>query len=149
MHKNITCIYNVIWYGPSRIRSPSCASWHDLHHSTAFDLHLVCHGIISIIPPHSISILYVMAWSPSFHRHSSKVHGAPSWLSSSIIIYHLDIYIWHAGHLNVKTTISYHMPRKNKLDVSNLSCIFYVVWGFLGRTVHTYEHVTTTVIKYY
>jgi hypothetical protein len=22
-----------------------------------------------------------------------------------------------------------------------------VVWGFLGRTVLTYEHVTTTVIK--
>jgi hypothetical protein len=39
------------------------------------------------------------------------------------------------------------MPCKNKLDASNLSCIFYVVWGFLGRTVPTYEHVTTTVIK--
>jgi hypothetical protein len=93
--------------------------------------------------------LCVMAWSPSFHRCSSKVHGAPPWLSSSITIYHLDIYIRHAGHLNIKTTISYHMPHKNKLDVFNLSCIFYVVWGFLGRTVLSYEHVTTTVIKYY
>jgi hypothetical protein len=41
------------------------------------------------------------------------------------------------------------MPCKNKLDASNLSCIFYVVWSFLGKTVLTYEHVTTTVIKYY
>jgi hypothetical protein len=32
------------------------------------------------------------------------------------------------------------MPCKNKLDASNLSCIFYVVWGFLGRTILTYEH---------
>jgi hypothetical protein len=39
------------------------------------------------------------------------------------------------------------MPLKTKLDASNLSCIFYVVWGFLGRTVLTYEHVTTMVIK--
>jgi hypothetical protein len=39
------------------------------------------------------------------------------------------------------------MPCKNKLDVSNLFCIFYVVLGFLGRTVLTYEHVTTKVIK--
>jgi hypothetical protein len=42
-------------------------------------------------------------------------------------------------------TISHHMPCKNKLDVSNLSCIFYVVWGFLGWIVLTYKHVTTTV----
>jgi hypothetical protein len=121
---------------------------------------------------HSISILCVMAWSPSFHRHSTKVHGAPPWLSSSITIYRLDIYIRHADHKNEKTTIwllpviynlqkgslhticninnltiSHHMPCKNKLDASNLSGIFYVVWGFLGRTVLTYEHVTTTVIK--
>jgi hypothetical protein len=121
---------------------------------------------------HSISILCVMAWSLSFHRRSTKVHGAPPWLSSSITIYHLDIHIRHVGHLNVKTTIwllpvvynlqkgsshticninnltiSHHIPCKNKLDVSNLSCIFYVVWGFLGRTVLTYEHITTTVIK--
>ena len=36
MHKriNITCMDNVIWYGPSCTWSPSCASWHDLHHST-------------------------------------------------------------------------------------------------------------------
>jgi hypothetical protein len=39
------------------------------------------------------------------------------------------------------------MPCKNKLDVSNLSCIFYVVWGFLGRIVLTYKYLTTTVIK--
>jgi hypothetical protein len=39
------------------------------------------------------------------------------------------------------------MPCKNKLDASNLSCIFYVVWGFLGRIILNYEHVTTTVIK--
>jgi hypothetical protein len=39
------------------------------------------------------------------------------------------------------------MPCKNKLGASNLSWIFYVVWGFLGRTVLTYEHVTTMVIK--
>jgi hypothetical protein len=144
MHKriNITCIYNVIWYGPSRIRSPSYALWHDLHHSTG-------------VAPRSMA------------RHL--------WLSSSITIYRLDIYIyWHAGHKMKKTTIwllpvvynlqkgslhticninnltiSHHMPCKNKLDASNLSCIFYVVWGFLGRTVLTYEHVTTTVIKYY
>jgi hypothetical protein len=121
---------------------------------------------------HSISILCVMAWSPSFHQHNTKVHGAPSWLSSSIRIYHFDIYIRHAGLKKKKTTIwllpvvynlqkgslhiicninnltiSHHMPCKNKLDVSNLSCIFYVVWGFLGRTVLTYEHVTITVIK--
>jgi hypothetical protein len=120
---------------------------------------------------HLISILCVMAWSPSFHRHSTKVHGAPPWLSSSITIYRLDIYIRHGGHKNEKTTIwllpvvyylqkgslhticnvnnltiSHHMPCKNKLNASNLSCIFYVVWGFLGRTVLTYEHVTTTVI---
>jgi hypothetical protein len=37
------------------------------------------------------------------------------------------------------------MPYKNKLDASNLSCIFYVVLGFLGRTVLTYEHVTTVI----
>jgi hypothetical protein len=37
------------------------------------------------------------------------------------------------------------MPCKNKLDVSNLPCIFSVVWGFLGRTILTYEHVTTMV----
>jgi hypothetical protein len=43
--------------------------------------------------------------------------------------------------------ISHHMPYKNKLDVSNLYFIFYVVWGFLGRIVLTYEHITTTVIK--
>jgi hypothetical protein len=121
---------------------------------------------------HSISILCVMVWSLSFHRRSTKVHGTPPWLSSSITIYYLDIYIRHAGHLNVKTTIwlppvvynlqkgsshticninnltiSHHMPCKNKLDVSNLSCIFYVIRGFLGRTVLTYEHVTTPVIK--
>jgi hypothetical protein len=41
------------------------------------------------------------------------------------------------------------MPYKNKLDVSNFSYIFYMVWDFLGRTVLTYEHVTTMVIKYY
>jgi hypothetical protein len=41
------------------------------------------------------------------------------------------------------------MPYKNKLDASNFSCIFCVVWGFLGRTVLTYENVTMTVIKYY
>jgi hypothetical protein len=121
---------------------------------------------------HSISILCDMVWSPSFHRRSTKVHGAPSWSSSSITIYHFDIYIRHAGlkmkkitiwllsvvyniqkgslHTICKInnlTISHHMPCKNKLDISNLSCIFYVVWGFLGRTVLTYEHVTTTVIK--
>jgi hypothetical protein len=44
-------------------------------------------------------------------------------------------------------TISHHMPCKNKLDTSNFSCIFYVVWGFLGRTILIYEHITTTVIK--
>jgi hypothetical protein len=44
-------------------------------------------------------------------------------------------------------TISHHMPCRNKLDTSNLSCIFYMVWGFLGRTVLTYEHATITVIK--
>jgi hypothetical protein len=121
---------------------------------------------------HSISILCGMVWSPSFHRRSTKVHGALSWLSSSITIYHFDIYIRHAGlkmkkitiwllpvvynlqkgslHTicNIKNlTMSHHMPCKNKLDVSNLSCIFYVVWGFLRRTVLTYKHVTTTVIK--
>jgi hypothetical protein len=121
---------------------------------------------------HSISILCVMAWSPSFHWRSIKVHGAPPWLSSSITIYRLDIYIRHAGHKMKKATIwllpvvynlqkgslhticninnltiSHHMPCKNRLDASNLSCIFYVVWGFLERTVLTYEHVTTTVIK--
>jgi hypothetical protein len=125
---------------------------------------------------HSISILCVMAWSSSFHRRSTKVHGAPPWLSSSITIYRLDIYIYirHTGHkMKKKTiwllpvvynlqkgslyticninnlTISHHIPCKNKLNASNLSCIFYVVWGFLGRTVLTYEHVTTIVIKYY
>jgi hypothetical protein len=140
MHKrkNITCIYNVIWYGPSRIRSPSCASWHDLHHSTGVaPRSMACH--LGCLPP-----LQYITW----------------------------IYIWHTGHLNENTTIwllpvvynlqkgslhiicninnltiSHHMPCKNKLDVSNLSCIFYVVWCFLGRTVLTYEHVTTTVIK--
>jgi hypothetical protein len=121
---------------------------------------------------HSISILCGMVWSPSFHRRSTKVYGAQSWLSSSITIYHFDIYIRHTCLKMKKTTIwlllvvynlqkwslhticninnltiSHHMPSKNKLDVSNLSCIFYVVWGFLGRTVLTYEHVTTTVIK--
>jgi hypothetical protein len=143
MHKriNITCIYNVIWYGPSCIRSPSCASWHDLHHST------------DVAPRSMVS---------------------PPWLCSSIIIYHLDIYIRHAGHKMKKTTIwllsvvynlqkgslhticniknltiAHHMPCKNKLDASNLSCIFYIVWGFLGRIILTYEHATTTVIKYY
>jgi hypothetical protein len=121
---------------------------------------------------HSISILCGMVWSPSFHRRSTKVHGVPSWSSSSITIYHFDIYIRHAG-LKMKNTniwllpvvynlqkgllhtickinnltISHHMPCKNKLDVSNLSCIFYVVWGFLGRTILAYEHVTTMVIK--
>jgi hypothetical protein len=87
--------------------------------------------------------LCVMAWSPSFHWRSTKVHGAPPWLSSSITIYRLDIYIRHAGHKMKR----HHMPCKNKLDVSNFSCIFYVVWGFLGRTVLNYEHVTITVIK--
>jgi hypothetical protein len=121
---------------------------------------------------HSISILCGMVWSPSFHRCNTKVHGMPSWLSSSITIYHFDIYIRHAclkikkttiwllpvvynlqkGSLHIicninNLTILHHMPCKNKLDVSNLSCIFYVVWGFLGRTVLTYEYVTTTVIK--
>jgi hypothetical protein len=121
---------------------------------------------------HLISILCVMAWSPSFHRCSTKFHGTPPWLSSSITIYRLDIYIWYAGHKMKKTTIwlqsvvynlqkgslhticdinnltiSHHMPCKNKLDVSNFSCIFYMVCGFLGTTVLTYEHVTTTVIK--
>jgi hypothetical protein len=46
-------------------------------------------------------------------------------------------------------TISHHMPCKNKLDAYNLFCIFYVVWGFIGRTILNYEHVTPTVIKYY
>jgi hypothetical protein len=121
---------------------------------------------------HSISILCVMAWSLSFHQRSTKVHGASSWLSSSITIYHFDIYIRHTGLKMKKTTIwllpvvynlqkgslhticninkltiSHHMPCKNKLDVSNLSCIFYVVWGFLGRTIFTYEYVTKMVIK--
>jgi hypothetical protein len=114
--------------------------------------------------------LCVMAWSPSFHQRSTKVHGTPSWLSSSITIYHFDIYIRHAGlkmkkitiwpvvynlqkgslHIiyNINNlTIAHHMPCKNKLDASNLSCIFYVVWGFLGRTVLTNEYVDTMVIK--
>jgi hypothetical protein len=43
--------------------------------------------------------------------------------------------------------ISHHMSCKNKLDLSDLSYIFYVVWGFLRRTVLTYKHVTTMVIK--
>jgi hypothetical protein len=122
----------------------------------AFDLHLVRHSMISIIPP--------------------AQHQGP-WRATSIVFLHYNIslgyiYIRHAGHKMKKTTIwllpvvynlqkgllhtifninnltiSHHMPCKNKLDASNLSCIFYVVWGFLGRTVLTYEHVTTMVIK--
>ena len=57
---NITCMDNVIWYGPSRIWSPSCASWYDLHHPTG-------------VAPRSMA--------------------PPPWLSSTITIYLMDIYL--------------------------------------------------------
>ena len=64
MHKriNITCMKNVIWYGPL--------------------LHL-------------ISILCVMAWSPSFHRRGTKVHSA-SILDCPSKLQHIT-WIWYTA----------------------------------------------------
>jgi hypothetical protein len=121
---------------------------------------------------HSISILCVMAWFPSFHRRSTKVHGAPPWLSSSITIYHLDIHIRHTGHLNVKTTIwllpvvynlqkgsshticniknltiSHHMPLQKQ--VRRFEFVLHILRGLgFSRKNHSYLRTrTTTVIK--
>jgi hypothetical protein len=63
------------------------------------------------------------------------------------VVYNLQKGLLHTICNINNLTISHHMPYKNKLYASNLSCIFYVIRGFLGRTVHIYEHVTTTVIK--
>jgi hypothetical protein len=139
MHKriNITCIYNVIWYGTSRIRSPSCAWWHDLHHSIGVATRSMARHL-DCLPP-----LQYITWIYIFGTHAIKWKDNHMLMS---VVYNLQKGSLHTICNINNLTISHYMPSKNKLDASNLSCIFNVVWGFLGRTVLTYEHVTTTVI---
>jgi hypothetical protein len=53
------------------------------------------------------------------------------WLLS--VVYNLQKGLLHTICNVNNLTISHHMPCKNKLDISNWFCIFYVVWGFLAK----------------
>jgi hypothetical protein len=122
-----------------------------------FDLHLVHYDTISIIPPTQdqgpwratliIFLHYNISLGYIYSACRPQNETTTIWLLS--VVYNLQKGSLHIICNKNNLTISHHMTCKNKLDISNLSCIFYMVWGFLGRTVRIYEHVTTTVIKYY
>jgi len=104
MHKN------VIWYGPSCTWSPSCASWHDLHHSTGM-------APRSMAPPSRLFSIYNISHGYTYGTQANKIKTT-IWLLPVVII---QLWSFHTSTI-YKIIWPYHItcPCKNKLDASNL-----------------------------